>query len=355
MDWRASGIRNTYSYELVDSRTLESLGRALGGVTGGRLSESYRGDLRQSATLEVDGGEVPPGCSVRIAHTAEADGGQLTRVLATLVPQAAAVEFVHGTAGGSLPLQSSMCKLASMVTLADRARPAGMLAHRAFADLCAEAGCVAAIHPGIEQAARRTGAARVWMGGDDALGEAHALADTCGGYVSVDAMGRVTLEPYQQPARRSPTFTVAADAVLVGVSAEAPEPVNRVSVVYERNGIRYFAGASVDVSHPWHWARIGRFADEVESAPQIADGADVQAALDAHARARLAELSDTRCTFSCEMLYDPAVRPGAVGTFAYSDSVTPGAAGIDSVPVLCAAREIDLDAPMLMRVTLEEI
>ena len=49
----------SFEYELVDPFDLDlSLG-FIDGVTGGRITESYRGDYRSTAFIDIDG-ELPP-------------------------------------------------------------------------------------------------------------------------------------------------------------------------------------------------------------------------------------------------------------------------------------------------------
>lgn len=363
MDWTSSGIANTFAYELVDSANLDSHVGWLDGVTGGTLTKSYRADYRSSATLDVDdASQLPEHCAVRIWHTATLGGESVTNELATLFPEPMGGTLSRGRVSGSVNLYGPVKALAGDIFGGDGGGGARGIAAGTNIKSYFEYRVKAAFRtPRVMAFAASSTfpSYHVWEPGTSALTELHAAADACGGYIEDDSHGRVVLAPYILPAKRAESFIMpsgAASLTLVGVDIDSPEIVNKVVCAHEvqDNGVSYFItrSATVDASHPWHPARIGRWCGVSESPPSIPDGADIGAVLQAYAVQRLRELTDTRRTFSAKALYNPAVDVGRVGRFMYSDS-----ADGEALDVRCfvSQMEITLDAAMTCSLTLEEV
>lgn len=350
IDYTVSGVAHKLEFVLCDSRTLEEVA-PLDGVASFSLSESWRGDYRQTGQVDVDGGRLPAWAAVRCYVVASQGSETAREALCTLIPGPAPVETRNGREVASYDLYGSLWKLGGNLQARDMGVPAGSDPAARFRQIVTDSGAVPWVHPGCE--GYRTRSARVWEAGASYLSEAHAMADACGGRVQPDALGRVCLVPYQNPARVGDSFEIpagAASVVLPGLTEAAPDMVNRVIASYSQDNQKWFSAATLDPSHPWSFERSGRWSVEEVTPPQIEDAGTVQATLDALTARTLASRADVSRTWSAQMLYMP-VRVGQAGTLAYQD----GAALFD-VRGFISAREIRQDgAALMMEITLEEV
>lgn len=194
---------------------------------------------------------------------------------------------------------------------------------------------------------------KAWKGGQSVLEMLHTCASALGAMVGVDAHGRITLEPYQRPAKRSDSFAIdpgTADILRDGVGITAADWFNCAVVTATVDEVEYVGTAKVDPTHPLHLHRIGYWKTDymtMENPPE----SGVQDAVDAAAQTRLAELTSMPNIYSAEMLHRN-VTCGEVGTFWYQDS--PDDDGL-FVRALVTQREIELTPSMRMRVTFEEV
>lgn len=350
MDWTASGISNTFDYEVLDS----ALGHVgwLDSVTGGSLVQAHRGDYRVSASLDIDG-EVPPvNGYIRIWHTAVLDGEEARTCLATLVPEPMDGDYESGRWTGSLELYSGMKRMDTDLRVRDVGLAAGGNLATAWANRVSGAGSVPLVSSSISADATAS-RAMVFEFGGSWLHEAHIIADALGGYIGVADTGEVTLEKYVAPARRSASWSLVtgpSSAILPGIGLDRAEVCNRVIARYEDNGRKYYANAVLDSSHPWSRNRIGRW--EAATLDVEAVSAPIQSNLDALAERELDARAGVGDVYEARILFDPAIRPGTVGTVVYADS--PDDAGV-AFKAFCSQREVALDAGMVTTLTLEEM
>lgn len=349
MDWTASGIENRFEYETL------TMGMAhagwLDGVTGGTITESYRGDYRVTASLELDGSAPRINGYVRIWNVATLGGETVRTCLATLVPDLPGGEYRLGRWTRSVELNSAMKKLSTTLRPTDSGFAKDTVLATYWRDIVRGNGAIPVVSSGISTTARAIGA-RVWEFGSTILSNLHDVAGWLGGYMEIDPYGRVCLVPYVQPSKRSASWTLSSgesSIMLLGVAMDAPEPVNRVIARYETGaGKVYYSKADVAASHPWSGSNIGRIVTEVLDDPQgSGDGW-----LGKLTRQRLAELSDYSALYEVTTLFHPSIRPGTVGKVSYSDA--PGSTGL-SFRAFCSQREIQLDPAMTTTLTLEEL
>lgn len=352
MDWNATELANSFEYELIDPFQLDlSLG-FLEGVTGGTLTESYRGDFRVTASIEVDGEFPPIRPLIRVWHTAERGDEVVRTELGTFTQGTPSMRYRNGRTFGLIPLYSTMYRLSGDLRPSSTNVAAGTNVVSHFKAVVEESGATPYVHPAMDETATFA-SKHVWEGGTSVLSECHACADALGGMVGVDSHGRVTVERYQLPSTRSDSFSIDSNTARItrdGVSITTAEWFNCAVVSATVNDKEYVGVAKVDVTHPLHLRRIGYWKTDYSIMADPPESG-VQAAVDAAAASRLSELMGAPSIYSADMLYQP-IRCGEVGTFWYQDS--PDDEGL-FVRALVTQREIDLDPAMRMRVTLEEV
>ena len=351
MDWHASGITNSYEFELLD-RSLNHTGW-LDNVVGGSIVQSYRGDYRVTASLDLDGQIPSISGYVRIWHVATLGGETVRTCLATLVPELPGMEYRLGRWTGSLDLYSAMKKLDTSLRPKDGGIGSGKNLSSFWKTLVTDAGAQALILGGISTTAVST-KAFVFGFGDPVLSNVHVIADALGGYVEVDPQGRVCLAKYVLPSKRGVSWSLTSgpeSIMLVGVEREEPDMVNRVVARYEdANGKVIYADSMLAASHPWSWQNTHRKVTEaIEPESPTGSGSTW---LKSYADKQLAALSSTKSRYEVVTLFDPSIKPGTVGKVAYADSPDDG--GL-SFKAFCSQREIQLDAAMTTTLTLEEL
>lgn len=362
LDWTASGIENTFRFECVDSKQLGNHICDLEGVTGGKLTESYRGDYRVSASLDLDGTEIPEHCAVRIWHTARLGAQSVTERLATLIPQPPSRTLERGRITGSVELYSAMRSLDHDLLTSNCTIAKNTVAWSRFKSIVGNSGQVPYIDAGVQSANAKLGTAWTWEHGKSALTAAQKMADVCGGYIEVDTYGQICLVPYENPANRATGGTIATGVqslVLMGVTLSQGDICNKVVCSYETgsgtNKKTYTAAAELDPAHPWSFASIGRWcAEEVESPSTINDKSSasyINSQLAATCKKYLASKSATTRTFGVDMLYTPEVQVGNAMWLDYRDA--DGGEHVNA-NVFISQREVELDAAMKTSLTCEE-
>lgn len=352
MDWTATDMENRFEYELVDPFALDVSWGWLEDVTGGRVTESYRGDYRSTASIDIDGERPPANALIRIWHVASAGGEELREELGTFAQGKPSLAYRNGRTVGSVPLCSSMWRLAQDVRPASATYSPGTSVAAHFRQIVSEAGCTPLLHPSVDEGAAFP-SDHTWAGGESVLTECHACADALGGMVQVDAHGRVVIEPYQRPSARADSFALDPSTAVIergGVAVTAADWFNCAVVTATVDEAEYVGVAKVDESHPLHMRRTGYWKTDYRTMSDPPEDG-VQEAVDAEAASVLAQVANAPAVYSADMLYLP-VRCGEVGTFWYADS--PDDAGL-AVRGLLTQREIDLDAAMRMRATFEEV
>ena len=361
--WGDSGIRNTFSYEFVDNRTLESVGSANEGVVeGGNLTESWTSDLRQSGSLTISGLDksIPFNYGIRIFHTAEQSGEDpFTEELATLLVDSTSYNYNKGVYDVNVDLKSMLWRLETDEYPWDsNVDGSTKILSRFTSIIRASSGFpkIDASLNGDYWENKTFGQSHVWQVGDTVLDECQRCAEAIGGYLDVDTHGRVILKKYVYPGDKEPIAIIQNDsqnAILdSGMQVDYEDIVNRVYATYEKDDQTWYSVKSLDASHPWSFQHIGRQAAEQVSVTSIEDGDDVQAKLDEAVNSRLRELKVMTRTFSINMLYNPNVRAGEMISLIFKDS--PNSDG-ENIKAYVVDRNIKLDSTMSMDVTLREV
>ena len=352
MEWNKSGIAHSFGFQLVDAVNLTDPRGWLTNVTGGKITEAYRGDLRSSCSLDIDGGEIPLGAAVRIWHYATADAETFRECLGTFQPEPAGGTYENGRIKATVELKSSLGKLST--TLGKRVYSVGkqnIAAH--FAEIVGWAKAVPWITPNWN--ANKTFAdSYVWvMASESVLKEAQRCADAIGGYLGIDEQGRVTLTPYEAPDKLAESWSLLPGGIVhLGIDIDVPEVVNRVTAKYEGGTDKktYTAAEPLDPAHPWSAENIGRIEAVELTSVTVEDEQNPQTILNDAVKKELKRLTTATNTYSVTANYNPDVRPGTAGRLVYKDS--PDDEGLDA-SVFCSGREITLDYKAEMALTLE--
>lgn len=360
-DWSASGIKNEFSFECVDIKQLDSHICWLDGVTGGKITQTYRGDYRVSATLDFDGTEIPKHCAIRIWHTASLNGDTVTEELATLIPQSASNNLSRGRITGSLDLYSAMRFLDNDLVTSNAIIAKNTVAWSKFKSVCSLSGHVSNIDSGIQSTNAKLASNWVWEHGKSALTALQKLADVANGYIVMDTHGRVCLQPYVNPSKAATNGDISTGVnslILLGVDIGTGDICNKVISSYETgsdsNKKVYTAEAKLAASHPWSFQSLGYWAAQETNSPTFSDKdseTTITKQLQATVNKALAQASSYTRTFGLDMLYTPQVRVGAAYNLFYQDSDNGEKI---SANVFISQKEIELSAAMQCSLTCEE-
>ena len=362
-DWTQSGIKNTFRFEAVDSKNPTIHICDLEGVTGGKLTQSYRGDYRSSASLDLDGTEIPNHCAIRIHHTASAGNQQpVENILATLVPQPPSCTLTRGRITGTVELYSAMKSLDGDLVTANSTINKNTVAWQKFKSIVGLSGQPARVDSGIQSANAALKSAWVWEHGKSALTAAQKMADTCNGYIEIDNEGYVCLVPYENPSNRTTGGTISTginSLILLGVTLSQGDICNKVLCSYEKSSgdtkKTYSKQAVLDPTHPWSFQNIGRWCAEEIQAPSTIDEntteANINKLLEQEVKKSLSSKASYKRTFGVNMLYTPSVDVGNAMRLHYQDSAN---GEVIDANVFISQRDITLDASMQMELTCEE-
>ncbi len=360
-NWSASGIKNEFSFECVDTRRPDNHISWLDGVTGGKITQAYRGDYRVSATLDVDDIELPKHCAIRIWHKASLNGQSVEEELATLVPQMSTQTLERGRVTGSLDLYSPMKFLDSDLVTSNATFGKGTIAWKKFGLLCSGSGFSYVVDDSIQKANATLASAWVLEHGKSVLHGMQHLADVVNGYVMVNTHGQVVLKPYINPSQVATGITLSTgidSLIMLGVDISTGDICNKVIASYETGTDKkknvYTAEAIVDPTHPWSFQHLGYWATEEINSPTFAENASeetITAQLQAAVKKSLSSKSSYKRILGITMLYDPNVAVGRALRLLYQDSDK--GEKIDT-NVFISQKEIELTAAMQTSVTCEE-
>lgn len=353
MDWTASGIENRFSYVAVGNTDLDAEYAVLDSVAGGTITEEMDSDYFGSLSLDYDGEAPSPHLMVRVYHTASLDGETETEELGTFMYDGVSKSNAYRRVSGSATYYSPLIRLGTDLRCGDAAVAKGTVVADKFESVVEGAHGVCAIGDGLSS--KTLGSAHTWEHGESCLDECVRLADAAGAVVGVDPHGRITLELEQPAASRAPSFSLLygqAGGLAEGVSIEDPEMVNAVVASHEVDGVFYTAKAVLDEEEDWSFQSIGRHITEDVSLSDVdsdATASEVKSLLSEAVEEELAAATSAGRTFSGTMPYQP-IGVGEVGTLTLETED-----GAEEVAVQLTAREISLDASMLMDVTFREV
>ncbi len=360
-DWSASGIKNEFSFECVDTRSPNVHICWLDGITGGKITQTYRGDYRVSATLDFDGTEIPKHCAIRIWHKASLNGEVETEELATLIPQSTSNNLSRGRITGSLDLYSAMRFLDNDLLPSNMTFNKGKAAWEMFQSLCGTGGFSYVVDSGIQSTQAKLASAWICEHGKSRLTAMQKMADVANGYIVMNTHGQVCLQPYVNPSKAATNGDITTEVnslILLGVDISTGDICNKVIASYEtgtdKNKNVYTAEAKLAANHPWSFQSLGYWATQEANSPTFSDKDSedtITAQLQKTVDKALAQASSYTRTFGVNMLYTPRVRVGQAYNLFYQDSDNGEKI---SANVFVSQKEINLDAAMECSITCEE-
>ena len=346
MDYTASGITNTFEYELVKVfAPHESLG-LYDSATGGKITRKWSADYRESLTLDIDGELPPMGALVRVWHTATLGDESERTCLGTFMQESSSLDYIKGRYVGTISLQSCLLRHGTDKRGNNRNIGAGTNVVSLFRSIVSGDGGDPWVDTGLNSSKTFT-ATHVWEFGESALDELQRCADALGAMIHTSPYGATELRTYLAPGDRPVSWTLTADNLIPSISVSAPEVVNVVQLQYTPQGSQsgQFASAYLPASHPWSMQSIGRHAAKVYQLQQL-----TKASVSAQAQ-YLLEQTPAGNKWTATLPYMP-LQTGSKGALVYQD-----VDGVDGIAAYATidSLEINLDTAMEMQAILTEV
>lgn len=321
INWSASGIKNTFRYELVDAVNLDYSYGELEGVTGCKITESYYSDNRVAASLDLVGSRIPDGQAVRIWHIAEYDGERYTYELGTFLVDSDEPEIQYGEYTGTVSLLSTLSRYTTDLIGWDLGVGAVPIVQW-FKDTVTDGFGTPYVDGNLDTTAVFTD--WVWEFGKSTYWALNQAAGAINGRLNVDGHGRTVLEPYVAPSRRAQTFEIDGMYLERGFKNTLGDKCNRVVVMYqptsedsEEDVPAIYADVRLDAAHKWHQNKLKRWYTNSYTVEQLADAteAGVKAKAEEYLAANMSQTSKWEATG----LYVP-YNVGEVGRVTYKDA-----------------------------------
>ena len=224
-----TGSRRDVRYELVEVAWPGLAdGDAVAGLTGGRVDWSALTELKESATLAIDGARPASARAVRLWYSFTDDAGAAHReAVGTWLASVTRPVLSPGRARGELVCASVLSAAARRRVGAPYAVAAGVRAVERASELLRACGLTVVADP----SAYALSTPRAYEAGTSHLAIANdLLAAASFSSARPDAMGRVRLEAYVEPTDRAPALVLASDGASMGpeVSCEDDGPTDNV-------------------------------------------------------------------------------------------------------------------------------
>lgn len=306
MDWGASGIAHEYTFELLDPWLTSTRGNLT--VYDCSITEGYYTDSKASVAIEADADTWIDNSAIRIYDTATLGTDTEQICLGTFVCESVTYEVTDARRIANIDGLHPIDKLTTDLHPGDYGIPEGA----SVADWCESiitgAGCNARIADGVSGT---FASSWVWEHGESCL---VALNRACGSsyQVGADVYGNVTVSPYVEPYRRESSYTLTSTQITSAAKISSGDIVNRVVVQAEQDDTQLYASAVVAATHPWTWARLGRWYTKSYTESSLDNFS--QSAVQALADHYLAENDGTTRKWELTCLYLPNIQCGDVIT-----------------------------------------
>lgn len=346
MDWFASGIQNTFRYEMLDPWCKTSYGELE--VYSCSISEGYYTDAKAQAEIVCSGSLYIPSSSIRVWHTATLGEDSITECIGTFIADTQNETLEYGNSELTLSMMHPLDKLATDCRCGDCGVASGANIANWVQSRIEGSGCTADISPALKANSKGFPTSWVWEHGESVLSAINTAADACGYQVGADAMGNVTFYPYTAPSARDVAFRFPSGSLsitLPTIRISTNEIVNMVNVKATKDQETLTSRATVAATHPWSFTKIGRWYAKNYEESQMDNF--TQSAVDAKAKSYLAQNDNTTRKWEGTCLYAP-IRCGDVVIFNTGD-------GAGEVKAMVQQRKITCDATMQMELVLDEV
>lgn len=343
MDWTASGIQNTFRYEMLDPWLKISYGDLE--VYSCSISEGYYTDAKAQAEIECNGALYMANSAIRVWHSATLGDETITKCIGTFIPDTQNETLEYGESRITLSMMHPLDKLSTDCRCGDYGVSSGTDIASWVKSRIEGSGCNADVSPALT---KTFASSWVWEHGESVLSAIQTAADACNYQVGADAMGNVTFYPYSPPSARDVAYTFPTKSLSItmpSVKISTNEIVNMVNIKATKDQETLTSRATVAGTHPWSFSRIGRWYAKNYEESQMDDFS--QSAVDAKAKQYLAQNDDTTRKWEATCMYVP-IHCGDVVMFDTGD-------GAAQVKAMVQQRKITCDATMEMELILDEV
>lgn len=231
--WTTSGRIDSFAFEVVAANDLDKHVGWLEGVTSGKLDFGFDTDLKVSGSLEVSTHKFIENCVIRVHYNPTLGTETKPRVLCTCIASTDKMTFDKGRYSGSIELRSVLAQYTD-----DKLRDAFTIGKNKSlkAELkrlvSAVGGGKYAVSSNVKD--KKASAATAFEIGKAPMEVVQSIADSLGGQVTVKADGRMYIDQYLAPGKKTCAWRLPAgerSVTLPGVEIEddGSSVPNRVS------------------------------------------------------------------------------------------------------------------------------
>lgn len=200
--WTTSGRVDSFSFEIVAANNLDKHVGWLEGVTSGKLDFGFDTDLKVSGSLEVSTHKFIENCVVRVHYNPKLGTETKPRVLCTCIATTEKMTFDKGRYSGSIELRSVLAqyiddKLYYAFTIGKNKSLKAELKRL----VNAVGGGKYAVSSNVKDKKRSTAAA--FEIGKAPMEVLQSIADSLGGQVTVKPDGRMYIDQYLAPGKKT--------------------------------------------------------------------------------------------------------------------------------------------------------
>lgn len=355
IDWTQPLRQWTFKFELVQPLDMSKVVGELEGVDVSSVSitEDYDSDTQSQAKLTFygDGGETyNRNAFVRIV--ASLADGSYSEALGTFIPRDDEVSNENGVRKTTLTLESVIYGMSREHMANGLTIYAGASCQKCWRQIL---GNLSRQYRELQPNNRNYSQALFIDRGETYLDALFQVMDDSNNKLGVDGNGYVTIRPRTMPRNASETFSINCSngTVLNGVSRKSNElsrPGGAVGIASQSvDGNEQELGALVTNENARTRAQVGYLETAKKTFSDLSPFN--QSTLRAQTAQYMYEESSEQVEWTLDMLYDPTVKCGEVGSFVGLEDL---AEYEGSQKVLCTAREINLET-MTVSLTLKSV
>lgn len=231
--WTTSGRVDNFAFEIVAGNDLDKHLGWLEGITGGKLNFGYDTDLKVSGSLDISSTSFVENCVLRVHFMPKLGNEQRDIILCTCIATVTKMNFDKGRYRGSLELRSMLAQY-----MDDKLRDAFTIGkNKSYKSelkrlITAVGGGAYSISSNVKD--KKCSSATAFEQGKAPMEAVQAIADALGGQIGVDVRGRMIIEQYLTPAKRTCSLVLPSGRYSVTTSGieiedDASNVPNRVA------------------------------------------------------------------------------------------------------------------------------